>query len=106
VLFRYRLDKQFNVDNKGKDPVLTRDDFLITIKYLILMRKGLKSPDDIDHLGNRRVRTVGEQLKVQFNSALARMVRTVYERMNLREQETITPKDLINSRLVSNKSFS
>ena len=98
---RYRLDKQFNLDNKGKDSVLTHDDFLITIKYLILMRKGLKSPDDIDHLGNRRVRTVGEQLKVQFNSALARMVRTVYERMNLREQETITPQDLINSRLVT-----
>ena len=50
---RYRLDKQFNLDNKGKDSVLTHDDFLITIKYLILMRKGLKSPDDIDHLGNR-----------------------------------------------------
>ena len=65
------------------------------------MRKGLRAPDDIDHLGNRRVRTVGEQLKVQFNSALARMVRTVYERMNLRESETITPQDLINSRLVT-----
>ena len=98
---RYRLDKQFDLNNKGSDSVLTHDDFLITIKYLILMRKGLKSPDDIDHLGNRRVRTVGEQLKVQFNSALARMVRTVYERMNLRESETITPQDLINSRLVT-----
>ena len=98
---RYRLDKQFNLNNKDKDSVLTHDDFIIVIKYLILMRKGLKSPDDIDHLGNRRVRTVGEQLKVQFNSALARMVRTVYERMNLRESETITPQDLINSRLVT-----
>ena len=98
---RYRLDKQFNLDNSGKDSVLTHDDFLITLKYLIQMRKGLRAPDDIDHLGNRRVRTVGEQLKVQFNSALARMVRTVYERMNLRESETITPQDLINSRLVT-----
>ena len=98
---RYRLDKQFNLDNSGKDSVLTLDDFLITLKYLIQMRKGLRAPDDIDHLGNRRVRTVGEQLKVQFNSALARMVRTVYERMNLRESETITPQDLINSRLVT-----
>ena len=98
---RYRLDKQFNLDNSGNENVLTLDDFLTTIKYLILMRKGLKAPDDIDHLGNRRVRTVGEQLKVQFNSALARMVRTVYERMNLRESETITPQDLINSRLVT-----
>ena len=98
---RYRLDKQFNLDNSGKDPVLTHDDFLITLKFLIQMRKGLRAPDDIDHLGNRRVRTVGEQLKVQFNSALARMVRTVYERMNLRESETITPQDLINSRLVT-----
>ena len=98
---RYRLDKQFNLDNSGNDSVLTHDDFLITLKYLIQMRKGLRAPDDIDHLGNRRVRTVGEQLKVQFNSALARMVRTVYERMNLRESETITPQDLINSRLVT-----
>ena len=98
---RYRLDKQFNLDNKDKDAVLTHDDFLITLKFLIQMRKGLRAPDDIDHLGNRRVRTVGEQLKVQFNSALARMVRTVYERMNLRESETITPQDLINSRLVT-----
>ena len=98
---RYRLDKQFNLDNSGKDSVLTHDDFLITLKFLIQMRKGLRAPDDIDHLGNRRVRTVGEQLKVQFNSALARMVRTVYERMNLRESETITPQDLINSRLVT-----
>ncbi len=98
---RYRLDKQFNLDNTDKDAVLTHDDFLITLKFLIQMRKGLRSPDDIDHLGNRRVRTVGEQLKVQFNSALARMVRTVYERMNLRESETITPQDLINSRLVT-----
>ena len=98
---RYRLDKQFNLDNKGKESVLTHDDFIVVIKYLILMRKGLRRPDDIDHLGNRRVRTVGEQLKVQFNSALSRMVRTVYERMNLRESETITPQDLINSRLVT-----
>ena len=98
---RYRLDKQFNLNNKGKESVLTHDDFVIVIKYLILMRKGLRRPDDIDHLGNRRVRTVGEQLKVQFNSALSRMVRTVYERMNLRESETITPQDLINSRLVT-----
>ena len=98
---RYRLDKQFNLDNSDKDAVLTHDDFLITLKFLIQMRKGLRAPDDIDHLGNRRVRTVGEQLKVQFNSALARMVRTVYERMNLRESETITPQDLINSRLVT-----
>ena len=98
---RYRLDKQFNLDNTDKDAVLTHDDFLITLKFLIQMRKGLRAPDDIDHLGNRRVRTVGEQLKVQFNSALARMVRTVYERMNLRESETITPQDLINSRLVT-----
>ena len=98
---RYRLDKQFNLNNKGKESVLTHDDFIVVIKYLILMRKGLRRPDDIDHLGNRRVRTVGEQLKVQFNSALSRMVRTVYERMNLRESETITPQDLINSRLVT-----
>jgi DNA-directed RNA polymerase subunit beta len=65
------------------------------------MRKGERGPDDIDHLGNRRVKTVGELLTNQFNVALSRMLRTIYERMNLRESESITPQDLINSRVVT-----
>ena len=70
-------------------------------KYLIKMRNGEKGPDDIDHLGNRRVRTVGEQLANQFNIALSRMHRTIRERMNQREAESLTPQDLVNSRIVS-----
>ena len=65
------------------------------------MRKGESGTDDIDHLGNRRVRTVGEQLKDQFGTALSRMIRTIHERMNLREAESITPQDLINARIVT-----
>ena len=65
------------------------------------MRKGERGTDDIDHLGNRRVRTVGEQLKDQFGTALSRMIRTIHERMNLREAESITPQDLINARIVT-----
>ena len=65
------------------------------------MRKGERGSDDIDHLGNRRVKTVGELLTNQFSVALSRMLRTIYERMNLRESESITPQDLINSRVVT-----
>jgi len=65
------------------------------------MKKGLLGPDDIDHLGNRRVRTVGEQLANQFNLALTRMARTIKERMNLRESENLTPQDLVNSRIIT-----
>ena len=63
------------------------------------MRKGVRGPDDIDHLGNRRMKTVGEQLTNQFSIAFSRMARTVRERMNLREAESLTPQDLINSRI-------
>ena len=65
------------------------------------MRNNEVGPDDIDHLGNRRVRTVGEQLANQFNIALSRMHRTIRERMNQREAESLTPQDLVNSRIVS-----
>ena len=81
--------------------MLTMDDIIQVLKVLIEMRKGDRGVDDIDHLGNRRVKTVGEQLTNQFSIALSRMIRTIHERMNLRESESITPQDLINSRVVT-----
>ena len=98
---RYRLNQQFNVSASIENTVLTIDDILQVINYLMDMRKGERGTDDIDHLGNRRVRTVGEQLKDQFGTALSRMIRTIHERMNLREAESITPQDLINARIVT-----
>lgn len=98
---RYRLNQQFNLDVPVEDTVLTMDDIIQVLKFLIIMRKGDRGPDDIDHLCNRRVKTIGEQLTNQFSVALSRMLRTIYERMNLREQESITPQDLINSRVVT-----
>ena len=98
---RYRLNQQFNLDVPVDDTVLTMDDIVQVIRYLIDMRKGERGVDDIDHLGNRRVKTVGEQLTNQFSVALSRMIRTIHERMNLRESESITPQDLINSRVVT-----
>ncbi|MED5553920.1 MAG: DNA-directed RNA polymerase subunit beta, partial [Candidatus Neomarinimicrobiota bacterium] len=94
---RYRLNQQFNLDIPVEDTVLTMDDIIQVLKVLIEMRKGDRGVDDIDHLGNRRVKTVGEQLTNQFSIALSRMIRTIHERMNLRESESITPQDLINS---------
>ena len=98
---RYRLNQQFNLNVPVEDTVLTMDDIIQVIKFLIEMRKGERGVDDIDHLGNRRVKTIGEQLTNQFSVALSRMIRTIHERMNLRESESITPQDLINSRVVT-----
>ena len=98
---RYRLNQQFNLEVPDDDTVLTMDDIVCVIRFLIDMRKGERGSDDIDHLGNRRVKTVGELLTNQFSVALSRMLRTIYERMNLRESESITPQDLINSRVVT-----
>ncbi len=98
---RYRLNQQFNLDVPVEETVLTMDDIIQVVKVLIEMRKGDRGVDDIDHLGNRRVKTVGEQLTNQFSIALSRMIRTIHERMNLRESESITPQDLINSRVVT-----
>ncbi len=98
---RYRINKKFGLDTPIEDAVLTKDDFIQVFKYLISMRNNQNGPDDIDHLGNRRVRTCGEQLANQFNIALARMKRTVSERMNQREAESLTPQDLISSRIVT-----
>ena len=98
---RYRINKKFGLDTPIEDAVLTKDDFIQVFRYLISMRNNQNGPDDIDHLGNRRVRTCGEQLANQFNIALARMKRTVSERMNQREAESLTPQDLISSRIVT-----
>jgi DNA-directed RNA polymerase subunit beta len=98
---RYRLNQQFNLNVPVEDTVLTMDDIIQVIHFLIDMRKGERGVDDIDHLGNRRVKTIGEQLTNQFSVALSRMIRTIHERMNLRESESITPQDLINSRVVT-----
>jgi DNA-directed RNA polymerase subunit beta len=98
---RYRLNQQFDLDVPVDDTVLTMDDIVCVIRFLMDMRKGERGSDDIDHLGNRRVKTVGELLTNQFSVALSRMLRTIYERMNLRESESITPQDLINSRVVT-----
>ena len=98
---RYRLNQQFNLDVPVEETVLTMDDIIQVVNFLIDMRKGDRGIDDIDHLGNRRVKTIGEQLTNQFSVALSRMIRTIHERMNLRESESITPQDLINSRVVT-----
>jgi DNA-directed RNA polymerase subunit beta len=80
---------------------LTKEDIIAIVKYLIDLQQGKRAVDDIDHLGNRRVRTVGEQLAQQFNIGLSRMTRTIRERMNLRDAETITPQDLVNARTIT-----
>ena len=98
---RYRINKKFNLNVPLESTVLTKDDIVEIMKHIVQMKKGNLGPDDIDHLGNRRVRTVGEQLTNQFNLAFTRMARTIKERMNLRESENLTPQDLINSRIVT-----
>ncbi len=98
---RYRINKKFNMDVPVDDRVLTREDFVKIINHIIEMKKGNMGSDDIDHLGNRRVRTIGEQLENQFNLSLTRMSRTIRERMNLRESENLTPQNLVNSRIIT-----
>lgn len=98
---RYRLNKKLGLNIDVENTVLTREDFVEIIKYLIDLRDGKRSTDDIDHLGNRRVRTVGEQLSSQMNLGLTRMARTIKERMNLGDSETITPQDLVNARAIT-----
>jgi len=97
---RYQINKKLDLNIPEHVTVLTKEDIVAIIKYVIEMRNGNKTPDDIDHLGNRRVRTVGEQLATQMSLALSRMARTIKERMNLREIERPTPQDLVNARTV------
>jgi len=98
---RYRINKKLNLDISDEIRVLTNDDIISIIKYLIELSNSRTDVDDIDHLSNRRVRTVGEQLYSQFGVGLARMARTIRERMNIRDNEVFTPTDLINARTLS-----
>lgn len=97
---RYRLNKKLAIKIDPAVTVLTREDIVAITKYLLDLRNGKRSSDDIDHLGNRRIKTVGEQLAAQMSVGLSRMARTVKERMNLRENENLTPQDLINARTI------
>ncbi len=98
---RHRMNAKLGLTIKEDVTTLTREDIVAIVKYLIDLQQGKKTVDDIDHLGNRRVRTVGEQLAQQFNVGLSRMTRTIRERMNLRDSETITPQDLVNARTIT-----
>ena len=98
---RYRINKKLGLDTDMDTRVLTKDDVIEIIKYLIQLVNSNATVDDIDHLSNRRVRTVGEQLANQFAIGLARMSRTIRERMNVRDNEVFTPTDLINAKTIS-----
>ncbi|MEI7676273.1 MAG: DNA-directed RNA polymerase subunit beta, partial [Bacteroidales bacterium] len=98
---RYRINKKLNLEIGVDTKVLTREDIINIIKYLIELINSKTDVDDIDHLSNRRVRTVGEQLYNQFGVGLARMARTIRERMNVRDNEVFTPIDLINAKTIS-----
>lgn len=98
---RYRINKKLNLTIDNDVRVLTKEDIIEIIKYLIELINSKATVDDIDHLSNRRVRTVGEQLSNQFAIGLARMSRTIRERMNVRDNEVFTPTDLINAKTIS-----
>ena len=98
---RYKLNKKLGLATDPDIRVLTKEDIIEIIKYLIRLLNAKTDVDDIDHLSNRRVRTVGEQLYNQFGVGLARMARTIRERMNVRDNEVFTPVDLINSKILS-----
>ncbi|MDI9309982.1 MAG: DNA-directed RNA polymerase subunit beta [Limnohabitans sp.] len=98
---RYRMNKKLGLDIPMDKQVLTKEDIITIVKYLIELINSKAEIDDIDHLSNRRVRTVGEQLSAQFGVGLARMARTIRERMNVRDNEVFTPIDLINAKTLS-----
>jgi DNA-directed RNA polymerase subunit beta len=98
---RYRINRKLNLDTSMDTKVLTKEDIICIINYLIELSNSRADVDDIDHLSNRRVRTVGEQLYQQFGVGLARMARTIREKMNIRDNEVFTPTDLINARTLS-----
>jgi len=95
---RYRINKKLNLDIPIDVKTLTKEDIISIIKYLIELINSKADVDDIDHLSNRRVRTVGEQLMGQFGVGLARMARTIREKMNVRDNEVFTPVDLVNAK--------
>ena len=98
---RYRINKKLNLEIDIDTRILTNQDMIAIIKHLIQLVNSKTDVDDIDHLSNRRVRTVGEQMSSQFGVGLARMARTIRERMNVRDNEVFTPIDLINSKTLS-----
>lgn len=98
---RYRINKKLNLEIENDIRVLTKEDIIEIIKYLIELINSKTVVDDIDHLSNRRVRTVGEQLYTQFGIGLTRMARIIRERMNVRDNEVFTPIDLINAKTIS-----
>jgi len=98
---RYRINRKLKLTTSDETKVLTKQDIIAIVKYLIKLINSKAEVDDIDHLSNRRVRTVGEQLYAQFGVGLARMARTIRERMNIRDNEVFTPTDLINARTLS-----
>lgn len=100
VVGRYRINKKLGLDGDVNNKVLTKEDITLIIKYLLELRGGKRNADDIDHLGNRRVRTIGEQLAEQMTVGVSRMARTIKERLNIGDSERMTPQDLVNSRAV------
>ena len=98
---RYKINRKLNLTTSKETLVLTKEDIIEIVKYLVKLMNQHAEIDDIDHLSNRRVRTVGEQLYSQFGVGLARMARTIRERMNVRDNEVFTPIDLINARTLS-----
>ncbi|MBP1663045.1 MAG: DNA-directed polymerase subunit beta [Bacteroidetes bacterium] len=98
---RFRINRKLNLSTNSDIKVLTKEDIIEIIKYLVELINSKAEVDDIDHLSNRRVRTVGEQLYNQFGVGLARMARTIRERMNVRDNEVFTPIDLINAKSIS-----
>ena len=98
---RYKINKKLNLNIPKETKVLTKEDIISIIKYLVKLANARTDVDDIDHLSNRRVRTVGEQLSSQFGVGLTRMARTIRERMNVRDNEVFTPTDLINAKTLS-----
>jgi len=101
VVGRYRLNKKLSLDIDPEVTTLTREDIVSIVQYLIDLLQGQQPVDDIDHLGNRRVRTVGEQLASQYNVGVSRMARTIKERMNIRDIENFSPSELVNARTIT-----
>jgi len=98
---RHRMNDKLRLNIPETTTILTTEDIIAIMKYIISLKNGNESVDDIDHLGNRRVRTVGEQLGQQFMVGMSRMARTIKERMNMRDTESFTPQDLVNARTIS-----
>ncbi|HHP7236995.1 DNA-directed RNA polymerase subunit beta [Longibacter sp.] len=98
---RHRINSRLELDVDADTQVLTKEDIVGIVRELVKLQNGESTADDIDHLGNRRVKTVGEQLGSQFSLGLARMARTIKERMNLRDADKFTPQDLVNARTIS-----